>query len=100
MIYLTMMIFIKDGKENIFHQFEELAIPIMNDYKGKLIYRIRPTKETFISHEEEMPYEIHFISFDSEQDFTNFTKDERRKDFLHLKADSIKSSFLVKGKKV
>lgn len=100
MIYLTMMIFVKKGKEKIFHQFEALALPILKDYFGKLIYRIRPTKETYISAEEELPYEIHFISFNSEQDFVNFTKDKRRKEFLHLKKDSIKSIFLVKGTKL
>ncbi|TSE04683.1 DUF1330 domain-containing protein [Aquimarina algiphila] len=100
MIYLTMMIFVKDGKEEVFHQFEELAIPLLKDYKGKLVYRLRPTKESFISHEDELPYEIHFLSFESESDFVNFAKDERRKDFLHLKEESIRSSFLIKGMKV
>ena len=50
MIYLTMMIFVKEGKETVFHQFEELAIPLLKDYKGKLIYRLRPTKESFVSN--------------------------------------------------
>ena len=95
-----MMIFIKEGKEAVFHQFEEFAIPILEDYNGKLIYRIRPSKESFISFEEELPYEIHFLSFESENDFFNFTKDKRRVTFLHLKEESIKSSFLVKGNKL
>ncbi len=100
MIHLTQIIFVKEGKEEIFHQFEDLAIPIMYEYNGKLIYRIRPTKETFVSHEEELPYEIHFISFDSEEDFRNFAQDERRKEFLHLKEESIRTSYLVKGEKL
>ncbi len=95
-----MMIFIKEGKEEVFHQFEELAIPILNDYQGELIYRLRPTKETFISRKKDIPYEIHFISFASEQDFKNFSDDKRRKEFLHLKEDSIKATFLVKGIKL
>ena len=98
MIYLTLMIFIKEGKESIFHEFEEVAIPILKAYKGQLIYRIRPTKEQLIVCEGEQPYEIHFISFASETDFINFSKDERRKAFLHLKEASIKTTFLVKGK--
>ncbi len=100
MIYLTMMIFVKEGKEDVFHQFEELALPLLKDYNGKLIYRIRPDKEAYVSYEEEPPYEIHFLSFESEQDFTNFAKDKRRTEFLHLKEESIQSSFLVKGEKV
>ncbi len=100
MIYITQLIFIKKGKEAVFNEFEALAIPIISDYNGKLIYRLRPTQDNYITSEEELPYEIHFVSFDSEQDFVNFSNDERRKSFLHLKNDAIKSSFLVKGVKL
>ena len=100
MLYFTMMFFVKEGKETVFHQFEKFAIPILEDYNGKLIYRIRPNKESYIYAEEERPYEIHFLSFESEKDFINFSKDKRRNDFLHLKQESIKSSILVKGKKL
>lgn len=100
MIYLTQIIFIKEGKEEVFHQFENMAIPIMEEYHGKLIYRIRPNAGSFISSDGDRPYEIHFITFRSEQDFLNFSKDKRRRDFLHLKENSIKSSLLVKGEKL
>jgi len=95
-----MLIFVKEGKEAIFHEFEDLAIPLLEMYNGKLIYRIRPTADNYISYKEELPYEIHFLSFKTEQDFINFGKDERRKAFLHLKEASIQSTFLVKGEKV
>ncbi|MFC5045541.1 hypothetical protein ACFSTE_18490 [Aquimarina hainanensis] len=100
MIYLTMMIFVQEGKEYIFHQFEEFSIPLLADYIGKLIYRIRPDKSAYISYQEEIPYEIHFLSFESDTDFKNFTKDKRRKSFLHLKEESIRYSYLVKGNKL
>lgn len=96
MIYLTMILFVKDGKEDIFHQFEELAIPLLKDYKGKLIYRLKPTKESYISHEDELPYEIHFLSFESEEDFLNFAKDERRKEFYILKMSLFNRVFSLK----
>jgi len=48
----------------------------------------------------EKPYEIHFVSFESEQDFKDFSKDEERKKFLHLKEQSIKSSMLVQGMRI
>ena len=98
MIYLTMFIYLNEGKEEVFHQFENLAIPLLKDYNGRLIHRIRPTVESFIHSEWDLPYEIHFLSFESELDFSNFTQDERRKAFLHLKEDSISSIFLIKGK--
>jgi len=97
MIYITLMIFVKEDKEAVFHKFEEKALALLDDYGGKLIYRIRPAKEAYISYEEELPYEIHFLSFPTEEDFIDFTKDERRKEFLSLKEESIRYSFLVKG---
>ncbi|WNJ19093.1 DUF1330 domain-containing protein [Pontibacter sp. G13] len=97
MIYLTMAIFVQEGKEAIFHQFEDLALPLLADYNGKLIYRLRPNAESYIGGEPEMPYELHVLSFESEADFAAFAQDERRKEFLHLKEASIRSSFLVKG---
>ncbi|WP_405564332.1 hypothetical protein [Polaribacter sp. Asnod6-C07] len=100
MLYFTLMIFVKEGKEEVFHQFEKLSLPILEDYNGKLIYRLRPNKESFISAQEKLPYEIHFLSFNTENDFLNFTKDKKRNDFLHLKQESISSSLLIKGTKL
>ncbi len=100
MIYLTMMIFVKDGKEDVFHQYEDKVLPLLKQYNGRLIYRLRPTIQDFITIEEEQPYELHFLSFETEQDFQNFGNDEQRKSFIHLKQNAIKATFLVKGSKI
>ena len=100
MIYLTVLLFIKEGKEHIFKEYESLVLPIIYDYNGKLIYRIRPTHDSFINAEEEVPYEIHFISFETDEDFVNFINDDKRKRFVNLKEDSIKSTFISKGEKI
>ncbi|WP_199769297.1 hypothetical protein [Flavivirga eckloniae] len=97
---MTQLIFVKEGKEAIFHEFEDHAIPLMEKYNGRIIYRIRPDETSFVSGEKELPYEIHFISFDSENDLTNFMNDDRRLKFIHLKNESIQSTLLVKGEKV
>jgi len=100
MIYLTQLIYIKEGQENIFNEFESVAIPIILKYNGRLTLRIRPEKEAFIEANIEQPYEIHLVEFDTEQDFENFKKDEERKQFLHLKEQSIRTSILIKGQKL
>ena len=100
MIYLTLLIFIQEGKEEIFNEFETLALALLDDHNGKLLYRIRPIEESIISNAEEIPHEIHFLSFTSEEDFMNYGKDERRLNFMHLKEKSIRSTFLVKGNKI
>ncbi len=100
MIYLTVLLFIKEGKERVFNEYESLVLPIINNYNGKLIYRIRPTQDSFINSEEALPYEIHFISFNTNEDFRNFVNDDKRKHFVDLKEDSIKSTFIIKGEKL
>lgn len=97
MIYITQFIYLKEGQEDVFQQFETLAIPILYKYNGQLLLRIRPTEASFIESHLEKPYEIHFVSFDSELDFENFKLDEERKIFLHLKEQSIKATLTIKG---
>jgi uncharacterized protein (DUF1330 family) len=100
MIYITQLIYIIDGQEKIFDQFEDIAIPIIAKYNGRLLFRVRPNDDSFIGPQIDEPYEIHLVEFDSEQDFENFKKDEERKKFLHLKEKSIKASILIQGMKL
>jgi uncharacterized protein (DUF1330 family) len=97
MLYITQLIYIKDGQEKIFDQFESVAIPIISKYNGRMLLRVRPAKDAYIEADMEHPYEIHLVEFDSEGDFRNFMKDEERKKFLHLKDQSIKASVLYQG---
>jgi uncharacterized protein (DUF1330 family) len=100
MIYITQLIYLKKNEEKVFHQFEEIAIPIISKYNGRLLLRIRPGEEQVIARDIPAPYEIHLVEFDSESDFVSFTKDEERKKFLHLKEQSIESVILIKGTKL
>jgi len=100
MIFLTQLIYIKEGQETVFDQFEDIAIPAILKYNGRLLLRVRPTASSFIENNIEKPYEIHLVEFADEQDFENFKQDEERKKFLHLKEQSIKSVILIKGLKI
>ncbi len=100
MFFITQLIYIKEGQENVFNQFEDVAIPIISKYNGRLLLRVRTAENSFIESNIDKPYEIHLVEFASEQDFHNFTKDEERKQFLHLKEQSIKSVLLIKGTEV
>ncbi len=100
MIYITQLIYIKEGQEEIFHQFEDIAIPIISKYNGRLLLRIRPGENAFIEYSIDKPYEIHLVEFDSGQDIEAFMQDEERKKFLHLKERSIKASVLIQGTKL
>ena len=100
MIFITQLVYIKPGQESIFDQFENIAIPAISKYNGRLLLRIRPADNSFIEHNIDKPYEIHLVEFRADEDFENFKHDEERRKFLHLKKQSIQSVLLIKGTKV
>ena len=100
MIFITQLIYIKSGQEEVFHQFEDVALPIIAKYNGRLLLRVRPDDKSFIESHIEKPYEIHLVEFDQEKDFENFKHDEERKKFLHLKEQSIKAAVMIQGVRV
>lgn len=100
MIFITQLIYVIEGQEEVFHQFEGIAIPTILKYNGQLLLRVRPDDKNYIESNVEKPYEIHLVEFASEEDFENFKHDEERKKFLHLKEQSIKSTLLIKGTKL
>ncbi len=100
MIYITQLIYIKEGEVAAFLEFENHAIPLMSEYGGQLLLRIRPTDDTFIEIKGKKPYEIHFLTFPSEERLAAFLKDDRRQSLVHLKEQSIESVLLVKGQKM
>lgn len=100
MIYITQIIYIKEGQENVFDEFEQHAIPNILKYNGRLLLRLRPGENSFIEYSIDKPYEIHIVEFDTAQDFENYKQDKERLQFLHLKEQSVKASILIQGTKV
>ncbi len=100
MVYITQLIYIVEGQEDVFNQFEDIAIPTILKYNGRLTLRIRPEQNSIIESNIEKPYEIHLVEFNNQEDFDDFKKDEVRKKFLHLKEQSIKSAIMIQGIKL
>lgn len=100
MIYLTQLIYIKPGCEAIFHQFEDIAIPLVEKYGGKMLLRCRPDAVNFVDFNFGLPYEIHLVSFESQADFENFKVNPERQTYLHLKAQSVERVVLMEGKMI
>jgi antibiotic biosynthesis monooxygenase (ABM) superfamily enzyme len=97
MIFITQLIYVKEGQENIFHKFENYAIPIISKYNGELMLRLRPDAGSVVEAAIDHPYEVHIIRFASMLDFDAFLTDSERSKYLDLKEKSIKESFLIKG---
>jgi uncharacterized protein (DUF1330 family) len=99
-VFITQLIYIIEGQEQIFDEFESVAIPTISKYNGKLLLRVRPEAHNFIESHMDMPYEIHLVEFETQHDFEQFMQDDERKKILHLKEQSIKTSILIQGKKL
>jgi uncharacterized protein (DUF1330 family) len=97
MVIIIQLVYILDGQETTFDQFEAIAIPAISKFNGRLLLRVRPGEGAYIENNIEKPYEIHIVEFESDNDFANFMQDEKRKQFLQLKEQSIKSALLIKG---
>jgi len=95
MLYITQLIYIHEGREATFHEFERLAIPLISVYGGELLLRTRGGEK--IDGSMHQPYEIHLVSFPSPAHFERFKKDDSRKAFLHLKEESVSVSMQVFG---
>lgn len=100
MIYLTQLIYIKPGCEAIFHQFEDIAIPLISKYNGKLLLRYRPDEAGIVETNYGQPYEIHLVSFESQEDFENFKNNPERQSYLHLKEQSVERIVLIQGQMI
>lgn len=97
MLYLTQLIYLHEGGEAAFLEFEELVLPRMSLYGGELVLRLRPGPETKIGGSGELPYEVHVVRFESEDGLARFTHDEVRQRALPLKDRSVRQVLVVRG---
>ncbi|GGC03811.1 DUF1330 domain-containing protein [Dyadobacter sediminis] len=96
MIHVTQFVYVRKGKEGIFHAFESQVLPLLERHNGKLLMRIRPGADQFIAGELDPPYEIHLVSFENEEGLLAYGNDEDRQKWLSLKDESVTSVIMVK----
>lgn len=94
------MIYVRDGQEETFNEFEGHVIPLMKKHNGDMILRIRPDEASIIEKSVQQPYEIHIMSFGSDEDLQAYLNDPDRQQYMNMKDQSIESSILIKGAKV
>ncbi len=91
-VFYTILIYIKNGYDNLFQEYENIVLPLLSKYNGTLELRIKTAKEDLSE-----PDEIHVISFNTESDFDNYSNDETRKKNLHMFEKSVYKSLFIKG---
>jgi uncharacterized protein (DUF1330 family) len=97
MIYLTQLVYLRDGYEDAFDRFEDAVLPLLSKYRGELLLRLRPGPSSRIGGSSEAPHEIHLVRFESDEDLLRYSDDEERKRLLPLKEQSVRNSLLIKG---
>ena len=97
MIYLTQLIYLHAGGESAFLQFEDVVLPLLAQYRGELLVRLRPEGSSQIGGSAELPYELHVVRFESEADLVAYSNSPERRRWLHLKEQSVRTAVLIKG---
>lgn len=97
MVYLTQLVYVHEGREAMFQDFEAIVLPLLSKYRGQLVLRLRPDSASKIAGSYELPYELHIVSFESEDDLVRYSNDEERKRVLHLKDQSVERTVVLKG---
>ncbi len=97
MVYVTQLIHVREGREAEFERFEAIVLPRLNAYRGELVLRLRPDPASRIGGTAELPYEVHVVRFETEEDLGRYSQDEERQRWIHLKDGSVRSALLVKG---
>jgi hypothetical protein len=98
MIYLTQLIYVREGHETDFHRFEDIVLPRLTRYSGELVLRLRPDATSKVAGSGELPYEVHVVRFETEEGLARYSDDEERQRWLHLKDRSVRSALLIRGR--
>ena len=97
MVFITQLVYVHPGRESTFDAFEDVAERLIAKYHGEVLLRIRPGRDTVVSASIEMPYEIHLVRFETEEDFRRFSNDEERQRALALKNEAVSASMMITG---
>ena len=97
MFFITQIVYVRPGKESTFDAFENVAERLIARHHGEVLLRIRPSRDTVVSASIEVPYEIHLVRFEREEDFRRFSNDEERQRALALKNEAVSASLVITG---
>lgn len=90
----TVLLYIREGMEIEFLEYENKVLPILSEYEGMLLKRIRHGFST------DMPYETHIISFKNNDQFQRYIDAPERKQYMHLAEEVIKHIDVFSGTEI
>src|SRR6266851_5129744 len=90
---LIVPLYIYDGREAEFEEFESAAARAMKRYGGAIDRRIRCTP----SADNSQPYEVHVVTFPDAQAFERYRADDELKGLADLRARAIRATTVWSG---
>ena len=100
MIYPTQLVYVREGYRERFCEFEDRVLPLLAKHGGELLLSLRPASDAKVAGTAEVPYELHLIRFEREEDLARYSNDDERRLYLPLKDESVRDTLLVKGNRV
>jgi uncharacterized protein (DUF1330 family) len=95
-LVLVVALYIHDGREAEFEQFESAAARIMKRYGGGIERRIRCAP----SADATQPYEVHIVMFPDAQAFEQYRADEELRGLADLRGRAIRETRVWTGRDV
>jgi uncharacterized protein (DUF1330 family) len=83
---LVVVLYVNEGQEAAFAQFEAIAADIMRSHGGRIARAVRCAE---VSSGARAPYEIHLVEFPSEEAFLGYRRDSRLAAHSGLRAQAI-----------
>jgi len=93
-LYLTVLLYLKDGKQEQFYDYERRVKPVIESYGGQFEKVIKPTH---VVGDIPMPDEIHLLSFPSEQSFQSYRDDPALPEIAALRAEAVEQTIIISG---
>ncbi|MEI9907360.1 MAG: DUF1330 domain-containing protein [Actinomycetota bacterium] len=89
-ITLCVLLWVKDGQEELFESYEDKALEIATRHGGITVSRVRRTEGS------EAPYEVQILQFPSDASLKEFMDDPARSELSEMRERSIAKTEVIR----
>ena len=93
-IYMTVLIYLKEGQESLFHDYERQAAKVMMRHNGRFEQIIKPN---IVNGDLPLPDEIHVLSFATPDGFSSYRQDPASQALAPMRLASVEKAIFLQG---
>lgn len=93
-IYMTVLIYLKEGQEAVFHEYERQAAKVMARHNGRFEQLIKPDT---VNGDLPLPNEIHILSFATSDGFASYRQDPDSAALAPMRIASVEKAIFLQG---